>query len=75
MEMPQHFALEMIADWMGASYVYTGSWDMTDWLWKNIPKIILHSNTAEYVRQTLDMLGYADVVNGAEFGRMEKPDV
>lgn len=68
-EMPLSCALEMIADWMGASYVYTGSWDMADWLFKNIPKIILHSNTAEYVRQTLDMMGYADVVNGHEFAK------
>jgi hypothetical protein len=69
-EMPPTYALEMIADWMGASYVYTGSWDMAEWLFKNIPRIILHSETAEYVRQTLDMLGYADVVNGLEFARV-----
>lgn len=69
--MPPNYALEMIADWMGASYAYTGSWDMTDWLWKNIPRIVLHSDTAEYVRQTLDMLGYADTVNGHEFAKME----
>jgi len=68
-EMPYHFALEMIADWMSASYVYTGSWDMAEWLFKNIPKIVLHSNTAEYVRQTLDALGYADTVNGHEFAK------
>lgn len=72
-EMPYHFALEMIADWMGASYAYTGSWDMTDWLWKNIPKIILHSNTAEYVRETLDAMSYADTVNGHEFAKVIKP--
>lgn len=67
-EMPQQYALEMIADWMGASYAYTGSWDMQEWLFKNIPKIILHSNTAEYVRQTLDTMGYCDTVNGLPFG-------
>lgn len=69
-KMPPNYALEMIADWMGASYVYTGSWDMQKWLWDNIPRIILHSDTAEYVRQTLDMLGYADTVNGHEFAKV-----
>lgn len=66
--MPNYYALEMIADWMGASKVYSGTNDMSDWLAKNIPKITLHSRTAEYVRQTLDALGYADIVNrGLEF--------
>jgi len=64
-EMPHHFALEMIADWMGASMAYTQSWDMSDWLVKNIPKIKVHSNTADYLRGVLDNpLGYADIVYG-----------
>ena len=57
-EMPEHFALEMIADWMGASYAYTQSWDMTDWLVKNIPRIRLHSKTQEYVYHILGGQGY-----------------
>lgn len=61
MEMPEHYALEMISDWMGASYVYTGSWDMHDWLMKNRYKIILHSETTEYVRSILDSLGYEGI--------------
>lgn len=61
-EMPIRYALEMIADWMGASMAYTGSFDMMDWLHKNMPKIRVHSKTAAYLRQELDMLGYADVV-------------
>jgi len=60
--MPQHYALEMVADWMGASMAYTGSWDMQKWLWDNMPKITLHSKTAIYVRSVLDTLGYADTV-------------
>lgn len=63
-QMPQHYALEMIADWIGASKAYSGSGDMTDWLSKNLPKIRVHSATKEYLRETLDMIGYADVVNG-----------
>lgn len=61
-EMPQHFALEMVADWIGASKAYTGSDDMSDWLWKNIPRISLHSKTAEFVRATLRGLGYDDML-------------
>lgn len=66
-QMPPMFALEMIADWMGASMAYTGSWDMQEWLWKNMPKIRVHSKTAEYLRGKLDMLGYADTVYVQKF--------
>lgn len=61
-QMSNIYALEMIADWMGASKAYTGSWDMKDWLWEHIPKISVHSKTAECLRRELDILGYADVV-------------
>lgn len=60
--MPNHYAAEMVADWMGASMAYTGSWGMTDWLLKNIPRIRLHPQTAETVRGILDGLGYADIL-------------
>lgn len=61
-EMPLHYATEMVADWMGAGRTYTGSWDMTDWLWNHIPKIKIHSTTAMHLRSILDSLGYADIV-------------
>lgn len=61
--MPHRYALEMIADWMGASMAYTGSWDMSDWLQKNMPRIRLHSQTAALVREVLDHQGYADIVH------------
>jgi hypothetical protein len=70
-QMPNIYALEMVADWMGASRAYTGSWDMKDWLWKNMPKIRVHSETAEFLRQTLDTLGYADVVWVQKFAHEE----
>lgn len=67
-EMPIYYALEMIADWMGAGRTYTGSWDMADWLCKNMGRIGVHSNTAEYLRSVLDNpLGYADVVYMTKF--------
>jgi hypothetical protein len=61
-EMPQHYAIEMVADWMGASFAYTGSWDMAMWLSKNTPRIKLHSKTIYYVTGVLDSMGYMDYV-------------
>lgn len=61
-EMPEKYALEMIADWMGASMSYTGGWDMTAWLERNLPKIKLHSETARFVGQVLVDQGYASLV-------------
>lgn len=67
-QMPEFYALEMIADWMGASMAYTGSWDMMEWLYKNMPNIRLHSKTAYSIRKQLDMMSYADVVYAQRFG-------
>lgn len=68
-EMPACYALEMVADWMGASRAYTGSWDMADWLVNNIPRIRVHSKTADHLRSILDNLGYADIVNVYSFAK------
>lgn len=59
--MPDKYALEMIADWMGASKTYTGSWDMAEWLDKNAPRIRLHSLTKRYVIGKLSELGYKEL--------------
>jgi len=61
-KMPPEYALEMIADWHGSSFAYTGDWDIQKWLYENMPKITLHSETADFVRGQLDNLGYADTV-------------
>jgi len=71
-EMPTRYVLEMIADWMGASRAYTGSFDMFAWLVSNFPKIRLHSNTAEYLRYELDRQGYADIVWTTKFAHEAK---
>lgn len=59
LQMPETYVREMIADWMGASMTYTGSWDMTEWLGKNGPRTIMHEAT---VREThtllIELLGY-----------------
>ncbi len=60
LEMPKKYALEMVADWMGASMAYTESWDMSDWLNSNRKKIILHPNTARYINDVLGLLMYED---------------
>lgn len=57
-EMPEEFALEMIADWMGASRAYQGHWDMTEWLKNNFGKIRLHSRSRLFVVNKLHELGY-----------------
>lgn len=74
-EMPERYALEMIADWQGASKAYTGSDDMSDWLSKNIAKIRVHSKTAVYLRGVLDGIGYADIVQGQKFAGEESNHV
>lgn len=61
-EMPCLYAFEMVADWMGASFAYTGSWDMAEWLSKNTPKIKVHSKTAQYLWRVLDGMGYGDYI-------------
>jgi hypothetical protein len=68
-EMPARFALEMVADWMGASMAYTGDWDIADWLENNMAKIRIHSQTAQYLREVLDHLGYADIVYTYQFSQ------
>ncbi len=58
MEMPEPYIREMIADLMGASRVYTGSWDMQYWLSDNFRKMKLHPLTSRLVRKNLEALGY-----------------
>jgi hypothetical protein len=56
--MPQECVREMIADWLGASRTYTNSWDVTDWLKKNLAKMRLHPRTYELIHLELNRLGY-----------------
>ena len=58
MVMPERYALEMIADWMGASMAYTGSWDMGAWLKEHVPQIVVHPKTAQYLTERLIDFGY-----------------
>lgn len=65
--MPRRYALEMVADWMGAGFAYAGSWDMSDWLRANLPKIVVHSQTAAYLRRVLTDIGYGEIVRDTRF--------
>lgn len=56
--MPETYVREMIADWMGASRAYTGSWDMSQWLEENLPRMKLHPDTREKVTELLWVSGY-----------------
>jgi hypothetical protein len=56
--MPERYVREMIADWMGASRTYTGSWDMSEWLARNLPRIQMHGETAVLIDGILQKLGY-----------------
>ena len=48
MLMPCRFVEEMVADWMGASRAYTGSWDVREWYAKNRERIVLHDESRAY---------------------------
>jgi hypothetical protein len=57
--MPERYVLEMVADWMGSGRAYTGDWDMTDWLSRNLSRIKIHNKTRGRVEKILvDKLGY-----------------
>ncbi len=62
-KMPERYALEMVADWLGASKAYTGSWDITDWFSKNVGRIRVHSATAEYLRIVLGSANMSDIIH------------
>ena len=47
LEMPEHYALEMIADWMGAEMAYNNTWIMTKWLNDNFGWSKLHDNRVQ----------------------------
>ena len=56
--MPARYIREMVADWMGASKAYTGSWWMQDWLEKNLGKMRLHPTTKDSLYSILFSQGY-----------------
>ena len=67
MQMPDKYAVEMIADWQGASKEYSGDDDMSEWLVANVPQIVLHPKTAIVAKQVLCDIGYASLMDTVKF--------
>lgn len=68
MPMPEVCVREMVADWMGASFAYTGSWDMSDWLNSHYAdpankRVVLHPETDKLVWDILFSIGYREIDN------------
>jgi len=53
MRMPERFAREMVADWMGAGRAITGRWEAISWYERNRDKIVLHAETRRFVEALL----------------------
>lgn len=55
--MPEWAVREMVADWLGASRAYEGSWPKSieswTWLQQNLDKITVHSDTKKMINQVL----------------------
>ena len=56
--MPRQSILEMIADWQAASWQYTQSEDMQEWLDKNLSSKKFHESSRQFLYATLCELGY-----------------
>ena len=53
LEMPERYAREMLADWVGAGRAITGKLEVADWYDANKEKIRLHSKTRELVEKLI----------------------
>lgn len=61
LQIPDEYLWEMLADWQGASLVYSRTTNMSEWLTKNVSRITVHSKTADQLTQILTDMGYGDV--------------
>lgn len=52
--MPERFAREMVADWMAASRVRHGTWDVRTWYAQHRDAIALHPNTRPLVEALVE---------------------
>lgn len=57
LEMPERFAREMVADWIGAGIVITGHNEARAWYQLNKEKMVLHTSTRVLVEQLLEVHG------------------
>lgn len=56
--MPEEYVREMIADSIGASMAYTGSWDIAVWLNRNGSEWLIHETTLEHIWTVMIELEY-----------------
>lgn len=56
LEMPLIYIAEMVADWIGAGRVYGSS--LEEWLPKNLPRFVFHTQTALQLQFFLYKLGH-----------------
>jgi len=63
LEMPEHFAREMVADWMGAGRAITGKWEAREWYEKNAGNILLAPGTRSLVAALLREECHCGAVN------------
>ena len=55
LEMPEKYAFEMVADWLGAGRAITGKWGAREWYQKNKEKMNLHMFTKLAAEVALDI--------------------
>ena len=60
LKMPEKYAKEMVADWLGAGLAITGKVDVWSWYDNNQAVIKLHPETKEFVEELISdlMVGY-----------------
>ncbi len=65
LRMPEHFAREMVADWMGAGRAITGRWEAREWYEKNGTVMILNMHTRTLVERLLKVSCYCGALGGS----------
>lgn len=58
LEMPETYAYEMVADWLGAGRAISGKWEVQEWYDKNKDKIKLHQYTKDLVEHLIYSKGW-----------------
>ena len=58
LEMPELYATEMFADWLGAGKAIHGKSDISEWLSGSYGSILLHPNTERHMKKLLWQKGY-----------------
>lgn len=65
-QIPEQYALEMLADWMGAGRAIAGKWEYAEWYKNNRDKMNIHPATRAFVENRLREM--ADALDGGKEG-------